>query len=60
MVYIHHSIDGAVSCVCGELISGKHTCKIPVSKIEVVVCHWYSGQSEQHCQICVVKEQEER
>ena len=64
MALMYHTRHKVTSCVCGELITGKHTCDIQVSKIEVVTCDYDSSssysKSEQPCSICVVKEQEEK
>ena len=56
--HFHHNV---ISCACGELITGSHTCDTQVTKIEVVVCNYISSYSkEQPCQICLVKEQEQK
>ena len=60
MALTYHEKHSCVSCVCGELITGKHTCSIPVTKIEIVVCFWYSGKSGKRCEICFGKEQEKK
>ena len=56
--HFHHNV---ISCACGELITGSHTCDTQVTKIKVVVCNYISRYSkEQPCQICLVKEQEQK
>ena len=60
MALTYHEKHSCVSCVCGKLITGKHTCSIPVTKIEIVVCFWYSGKSGKRCEICFGKEQEKK
>lgn len=60
MALTYHEKHSCVSCVCGELITGTHTCSIPVKKIEIVVCFWYSGKSGKRCEICFGKEQEKK
>ena len=63
MALIYHSQHGVITCVCGELITGKHTCDILISKIEVVVCDFYSRfmkENDKVCRVCLVKEGEKR
>ena len=60
MALTYHEKHSCVSCVCGELITGKHTCSIPVTKIEIVVCFWYSEKEGKKCEICFGKEQEKK
>ena len=64
MSLTYHAKHNVITCACGKLITGKHTCDIKLSKIEVVVCDYYSScsssKSEQPCSICVVKEQEQK
>ena len=58
--HFHHNV---ISCACGKLITGSHTCDTQVTKIEVVVCNYisrFSKTNEQPCEICLVKEQEQR
>ena len=58
-----HSQHGVITCVCGELITGKHTCDILISKIEVVVCDFNSRfmkENDKVCRVCLVKEGEKR
>ena len=59
MALTYHKKYSCVSCVCGELITGKHTCSIPVKKIEIVVCFGTLEKSGKRCGICFGKEQEE-
>ena len=59
IVLTYHSEHGVITCVCGELITGKHTC----DKIEVVVCDFYSDfmkENDKVCRVCLVKEGEKR
>ena len=61
MALTYHSEHGVITCVCGELITGKHTCDILISKIEVVVCDFYSRfmkENDKVCKVCLVKEGE--
>ena len=61
MALTYHFQHNVISCACGELITGSHTCDTQVTKIEVVVCNYISSYSkEQPCQICLVKEQEQK
>ena len=53
----YHSEHGVITCVCGELITGKHTC----DTIEVAVCDFYSDfmkENDKVCRVCLVKEGE--
>ena len=55
----YHSEHGVITCVCGELITGKHTC----DKIEVAVCDFYSAfmkENDKGCRVCLVKEGKKR
>ena len=58
MALTYHAEHKVITYVCGKLITGKHTCDIKVSKIEVVVCDYTShfSKTQKPCQICVVKE----
>ena len=59
MVLTYHSEHGVITCVCGELITGKHTC----DTIEVAVCDFYSDfmkENDKVCRVCLVKEGEKR
>ena len=62
MALTYHFQHGVITCVCGELITGKHTCDIPISKIEVVVCNFFSRfwKEIEVCAVCVVKKGEKR
>ena len=62
MALTYHAKHKVITCACGKLITGRHTCDIKLSKIEVVVCEYSScfSKSEQPCPICIVKEQEQR
>ena len=63
MALTYHSEYKAITCVCGELITGKHMCGVKVSKIEVVVCEYscrFWKKTEKRCEICIVQEQEKR
>ena len=62
MSLTYHAEYKVITCACGKLITGKHTCDIQVSKIEVVVCAYTSrfSKSQKACQICAVKEQEQK
>ena len=59
----YHAHHNVITCVCGQLITGKHVCDVKLTKIEVEECHYYSdfaSKSEQPCSTCIVKEGEKK
>ena len=63
-VFTYHKNHNVVSCVCGELINGKHDCKVEgdkVMQIRVKECFYESSRKdadEDACEICLDKEAE--
>ena len=61
MALTYHVEHKVITCVCGKLITGEHTCVIQISKIKVVVCGYTPprcGRSGNGCGFCVDKEVE--
>ena len=63
MALTYHAHHNVITCVCDQLITGKHTCDVKLSKIEVVECRYdsrFASETEQPCPTCIVKEGEEK
>ena len=59
MSMTYHKKANVITCICGVVIRGVHTCNTQVSKITIVECNYDSvGDGNGRCLTCVTKEQE--
>ena len=56
MTMIYHNKSNVITCVCGTLITGAHTCKISVKSIKIKVC----DNSDKKCFVCWNENQKQK
>ena len=60
-VLTYHTKHKILTCMCGIVIEGKHSCEVEVSKIQIVECDFVRSRDKNNdCQICIVKENERK
>jgi hypothetical protein len=57
VVLTFHQDYNIVTCVCGVVIQGEHSCNNEMTRIQVKVCH---NLRSEECQICLKKEKEQK